>query len=142
MSKNVFNITVIRQYEKDKLLSGLMYLTNPQGVFMWSAISIENKLKAIPVGTYPLSIYASPKFKTDVLLFENVPKRSFIEIHIANSPHELEGCIAPNVRIDLPSRKGINSKVPFDALMLLCRQIAKETSNSITCTITDIRPQK
>jgi predicted hotdog family 3-hydroxylacyl-ACP dehydratase len=42
----------------------------------------------------------------------------------------------------MPSRKGINSKMPFDALMLLCRQIAKDKNNAITCTVTDIRPPK
>lgn len=58
--------------------------------------TLENNDKKIPVGDYPISFYSSPKFGLTVPLL-NVPGHSFIEIHPANYPYELEGCIAVGV---------------------------------------------
>lgn len=138
MTKNTFTITVIRQYQKGNLLAGMMYLMTPQGTFLWSAISIENNARKIPAGIYPLSIYASPKFKRNVLLFSKVPKRSFIEIHIANKPEELEGCIAPNLRLDLPTLRGVSSSLTFNQLMLLAERILKDKNNELICNVIEI----
>ena len=47
----------------------------------------------IPKGRYRMSIYRSPKFKSDVLLLQDVPGRSAIEIHKGNYPQDTRGCI-------------------------------------------------
>lgn len=57
--------------------------------------TLENENKLIPVGIYNAKIYVSPKRNQNVILLENVPGRSFIEMHIANWASQLEGCIAP-----------------------------------------------
>ena len=48
---------------------------------------------AIPVGTYPVTIYHSPKFGRMVPLIEHVPGRAFIEIHPGNTDIDTDGCI-------------------------------------------------
>lgn len=46
----------------------------------------------IPVGIYKIKRFNSPS-KGRVFLLSGVPNRSMIEIHIANTPDELLGCI-------------------------------------------------
>lgn len=48
-----------------------------------------------PTGTFELELYNSPKHGKDTLQLRSVPGRSNIQIHIANFPHELLGCLAP-----------------------------------------------
>lgn len=50
---------------------------------------------AIPEGVYVGTMYDSPEFGRPIPLLENVPGRDHIEIHPANYPSELKGCIAP-----------------------------------------------
>jgi len=48
----------------------------------------------IPFGLYPLTrLDKSKAFKYPHYLIEDVPKRTFIKIHVANYPSELHGCI-------------------------------------------------
>src|SRR6476660_4878109 len=60
----------------------------------YECFTLENTHKIIPAGTYGITLYDSPHNKRVVPLLLDVPGRSEIEIHIANYPHELEGCIA------------------------------------------------
>lgn len=55
--------------------------------------TLENRDLAIPPGEYPVTFYDSPKHGP-VPLIQGVPGRDFIEMHIANYPKELLGCIA------------------------------------------------
>lgn len=48
----------------------------------------------IDEGNYIFEPYLSPT-KGHVFLAQNVPGRTFIEMHIANKPSELLGCLAP-----------------------------------------------
>lgn len=54
----------------------------------------DNKqtISCIPDGTYHAAKYNSPKHGK-VILLEDVPKRSFIEIHAGNYTHQILGCI-------------------------------------------------
>ena len=47
----------------------------------------------IPKGRYRMSIFKSPKFRSEVLLLHDVPGRSAIEIHKGNYPKDTRGCI-------------------------------------------------
>lgn len=53
----------------------------------------------IPEGWYIAKRYNSPKNKRIVWQLEDVPNRTNIQLHIANWPSELEGCIAPGKEI-------------------------------------------
>lgn len=50
----------------------------------------------IQAGTYELAPFKSPH-NGDVLILKNVPNRTYIEVHSANYPFELKGCIAPGL---------------------------------------------
>lgn len=55
----------------------------------------DNKplISCIPVGEYQCSKIWSPKHQSDVFEVTNVPNRTKVEIHIANTEDDLEGCI-------------------------------------------------
>jgi hypothetical protein len=81
----------------------------------------------IPEGTYVLSRYNSPKHGPNTWQYDNVPGRSNIQIHIANWPHELEGCQAPGTtRATSPNGEpGVShSKLAYDAFMELTKDLS------------------
>ena len=47
----------------------------------------------IPVGTYPVSVTFSPRFKRMLPLIGNVPGRSGIRFHRGTKPEHSKGCI-------------------------------------------------
>lgn len=47
----------------------------------------------IDAGTYPVTLYNSPHFMRKILLLQDVPLRSYIEIHPGNWPKDTHGCI-------------------------------------------------
>lgn len=51
------------------------------------------KPRAIPAGTYKVTVRYSPKHKKNVPHVENVPDFEEIEIHIGNFPMNTEGCL-------------------------------------------------
>ena len=62
----------------------------------------------IPEGDYALRPYSSARF-TNVWEVCDVPGRTYILIHAANLPTEVEGCIAPGMSCRLPGSVGVNS---------------------------------
>lgn len=55
--------------------------------------TLENADYIIPVGTYPVSVTFSPRFKRMLPLIGNVPRRSGIRIHRGTKPKHSKGCI-------------------------------------------------
>lgn len=55
---------------------------------------IANLNYPINEGTYPVSLYMSPRFKRTVLLLD-VPHHQGIEVHGADYSNQLRGCMAP-----------------------------------------------
>jgi len=55
--------------------------------------TLENVDYIIPVGTYPVSVTFSPRFKRMLPLIRNVPGRSGIRIHRGTNPKHSKGCI-------------------------------------------------
>lgn len=51
------------------------------------------QISCIPIGTYEVNTYFSPKHGFNVWRLANVPQRNEIEIHPANLASELLGCI-------------------------------------------------
>lgn len=62
-------------------------------------LSIENYEKRIPAGHHRLRFRQSNRFGPDCLTIDDVPGRSGIRVHVANWPHELEGCVGPGLHI-------------------------------------------
>lgn len=55
--------------------------------------TIENEEYIIPIGTYPVRVTRSPKFKRMLPLLLNVPGRSGIRVHRGTKPEHSRGCI-------------------------------------------------
>lgn len=53
-----------------------------------------SNISCIPVGTYPLKLEYSPRFKKDLWEVKDVPGRSECKFHASNHWHQLNGCIA------------------------------------------------
>lgn len=88
----------------------------------------------IPAGIYPIGFYASPHNRRIVPIVKEVPDRSMIEIHIANKPADLLGCIGVGqTRGPDPDWIGGSGKA-FDALMAKL-QIAKKAGMQLEIEI-------
>jgi hypothetical protein len=57
----------------------------------------------IPAGRYEILMQWSTRFKIDTPHIQNVPGRTFIEIHPGNFPKDTHGCILPGVTKDTDS---------------------------------------
>ena len=55
--------------------------------------TLENADYIIPVGTYPVSVTFSPRFKRMLPLIGNVPGRSGIRFHRGTKPEHSKGCV-------------------------------------------------
>jgi hypothetical protein len=66
------------------------------GVF--ECYTLENTACLIPEGEYDLVWYPSPRWNQSVPFVSGVPWRSYIEIHAANWPRQLDGCTAVGER--------------------------------------------
>lgn len=52
-------------------------------------------ISCIPEGEYWVGRYFSPSKKTEVFQLENVPGRTYIQIHVGNFCNQIHGCILP-----------------------------------------------
>jgi hypothetical protein len=75
---------------------------------------LERADVACPAGTYDLELYDSPKNGKNTLQLKNVPNRRNIQIHVANFPHELLGCLAPGKSYGLDCV--MSSRIALNAL--------------------------
>ena len=96
--KEVF---VVRDYQDKEQCLGVLYVRDEQGCIIFKAESLERSYKdnrrnvsAIPVGTYPLMLEYSNRFRKDLWEIYNVPNRSECKIHAANYWFQLNGCIS------------------------------------------------
>jgi hypothetical protein len=81
-----------------------------------AAFTLENLADAIPSGSYKIALYPSPSWRRIMPLLENVPGRTYIEIHPANLASELKGCIAVGQIQDLAEEEILFSDTAFLAL--------------------------
>lgn len=121
-----------RRIFTEKSVIGELYI--PQGVFCHT---LEPPLghpthPCIPLGTYPLKISWSPKFKADLPHILDVPGRSAIEIHVGNAPEDTEGCILVGYGYGLNYVD--DSAVAFRKLMMILRELG---DTPMTLTVQD-----
>lgn len=79
--------------------------------------TMERKDTLIPQGRYTATYYNSPANNSIVPLLHNVPDFTFIEVHVANWPHELKGCTAVGLGINIQTPQLISSGKAFNKLM-------------------------
>lgn len=87
--------------------------------------TMERTSVMIPPGTYSIHMEFSPHFQF-ITPHLDVPGRTYIEIHPANYPSQLEGCIAVGTKIDGDALD--LSRAAFDSLM---EKIKDETNLTI-----------
>jgi len=76
--------------------------------------TMERAALAIPEGTYPARKRDSAHFHMRVVGID-VPNRTDIEIHPANTPVQVKGCIATGSEVDNDALD--NSRSAFDKMM-------------------------
>ena len=124
-------LTVCRYEEQGDSLFSNWYIDG-----YWVCHGLENANYRIPVGSYLATKSWSPRFKNYYYELSNVPARKEILIHSANSPDQLEGCLAPGMELG-------NGK-PFSVLRSREAQgiIYTETrDNPIIVSVIDMRDQ-
>ena len=80
-------IRLTRTSRDGKAVHGLMRVNGQE------VATLENEDYIIPVGTYPIAVTWSPKFKRMLPLVLNVPGRSGIRVHRGTKPEHSRGCI-------------------------------------------------
>ena len=80
-------IHLTRNSRKNKAVRGTMRVGERD------IATLENADYIIPVGTYPVSVTFSPRFKRMLPLIGNVPGRSGIRFHRGTRPEHSKGCI-------------------------------------------------
>ena len=80
-------IRLTRISQEGKAVRGIMRVNGRD------IVTLENADYIIPVGTYPVSVTFSPRFKRMLPLVVQVPGRSGIRIHRGTKPEHSKGCI-------------------------------------------------
>jgi hypothetical protein len=89
-------LTILREPSRDGATLGSLYIN---GVWeCWTLEDVERDIKiagvtAIPVGTYPVKMTYSPRFKMVLPELVSVPQFSSIRIHAGNTALDTDGCI-------------------------------------------------
>lgn len=135
------NIKIERVYESEKPTIGFLTLEDEIGIkipnFNLATVELpwrdnQNQISCFPEGKYGAEIYDSPS-KGRCILLQNVPGRSYIEIHIANYISELRGCAAIGLtHKDLNGDGLIDVYKSAEAMRLLLEKV----SNALTLTVT------
>ena len=88
----MINYKLIRDAAPGKHVRGKLYkVLRDKELFLCN--TLENEDYIIPIGTYPLVVTPSPKFKRLMPLVCQVPGRSGIRIHRGSRPEHSKGCI-------------------------------------------------
>lgn len=87
------NLTLHREKPTHTALPGLLYESTGKICYTLERHPDDPEHKPIPAGTYPVTLYPSPRFETLVPLLHDVPGRTMIEIHYGNFTRDTEGCI-------------------------------------------------
>lgn len=97
------------------------------------------KPRAIPEGTYRVTVRWSQKHKRNVPHVENVPDFQDIEIHIGNFPKDTEGCllVGESRGEDFVGNSGVAFHDFFDKITK-----AIDAGESVDITYTKSQPQK
>ena len=111
----------------------------------WSCYTIERPWKnnapnvsCIPEGKYVCQPFSGSRFQ-NVIQVMDVPDRTFILIHVANFPHDVEGCIGVGDRFvsDALEPAVYNSKKTLANLM----NAFEKNDNQMTLEVTSARAE-
>jgi hypothetical protein len=98
----------------------------------FDCVTLENGAMAIPTGEYSVGVYDSPHAGHPLPILQDVPGRSFVEIHCGNYPEDSKGCILVGMRRVQNTIE--QSKLAFNQLFPLI-QAAIGRKEPVTLTI-------
>ena len=78
--------------------------------------TLENYPDRIPAGRYQVTLYNSPSWRRVMPLLNNVPGRSYIEIHYGTYPTDYRGCIGVGQQQDPSTGEIFGTQAMFNAL--------------------------
>jgi hypothetical protein len=97
MIKNILEVSITRYHRSTTETIGQLEI---KGDKPFTLATIERpwldnapNVSCIPVGVYKARRYFSPSRHEDCWMLEDVPGRTYIQIHTANYPRHVEGCI-------------------------------------------------
>ena len=99
-------IELIRHWSDFNQSTGTLLIRNENGQPIFGSLCIERgdrnnqrSVSRVPAGTYRLVYEWSPKFQRNLWELKGVPNRSECKIHPSNFWDQLNGCIAPGLRL-------------------------------------------
>ena len=118
--------------------TGVLTVIDGKGQPIFAALCIERgdrnnqkNVSHVPDGNYPLALEYSPRFGKDLYELKNVPGRSECKIHASNYWNQLNGCIAPGIKLKDLNRDGYydvtDSKRALEAFERALRGTRKTT---------------
>lgn len=125
--------------------TGVLTVIDNQGQPIYASLCIERgfrnnqrNISSVPPGTYPLVLEYSPRFNCDLYELKNVPNRSECKVHASNFWKQLNGCIAPGVKLKDIDRDGYydvtDSRQSLKAFHRSLKEIKKTTIEIINPT--------
>lgn len=106
-------VKLIRHWSDQNQTTGTLLVIDGNCQPVFGSLCIErgdrnNKrmVSRVPAGVYELVYEYSPKFKCDLWELKGVPGRSECKIHPSNFWDQLNGCIAPGIKLKDLDRDG------------------------------------
>jgi hypothetical protein len=131
-------VVLQRLWQDKNQATGVLTVVDSIGQPIFICLCIErgdrnNKrnVSNVPAGIYPLVLEYSPRFKRDLFELKEVPNRSECKIHASNFWTQLNGCIAPGLKLKDMNRDGYydvtNSKNSLEEFHTALNGIKKTT---------------
>ena len=102
-----------RLWEDRNQSTGVLTVIDRNGQPIYASLCIERgdrnnqrNVSNVPPGIYPLVLERSPRFNKDLYELKDVPNRSECKIHASNYWKQLNGCIAPGIKLKDLNRDG------------------------------------
>ena len=127
-----------RLWQDRNQATGILYVLNENDQPIFACLTVERgdrnnqrNVSNVPEGIYPLVKEWSPRFGMDLWELKDVPGRSECKIHTSNYWHQLNGCIAPGLRLKDLDKDGYydvtNSKNTLKSLHSILRNYTRTT---------------
>lgn len=129
------NLLVKRGPDDGKAICGELFVDGAHECYTLEP-SASAAYPSIPAGTYPVQLLESPRFGMITPHIQNVPGRSFIEIHPGNAPNDTEGCLLVGDTKDVDWVG--SSRYAFEMLLALLER----EPDSLTITYGDADPNR
>lgn len=117
-------IQIIRDFQDENQTLGTCTIFDENNKPVFTAVSLErgwrnneSNVSCVPVGTYPVVLEWSPRFKKDLWELKKVPNRSECKFHSANFWFQLNGCIALGTALSDINNDGYNDVINSNQAM-------------------------